>query len=560
MSACPPFRSALACWLLWSSLSACRSAEAWRADADEEVYGILAERRAEVGAKGEFSIEPPAESLRARLVAEAALGESAELSLDLVACLRVAAENSRDWQAERERLFDAALALTRTRWQYSVQTSATGEAKLDGKPASGGSHTETEGSLLSDLGLFKLLGIGAQLTANVGLDLLEAVGNGDAWDALSSASLNITQPLLRGFGREIVEEPLTQGERDVLYQVRSYERFRRTFAVNIAQRFFQVLEQVDRLKNEDANYANLTRLRERNEALAEAGRLTDIQVDQARQDELSAEDRLVAARRDLEQALDDFKFVLGLPIETHLVLEEGGLRSLAAWPALAEDLDEDRALGIGLEKRLDLANARGQAEDAERRVRVTADALRLGLDLQGGASVQSPRGEPASPALDDVEWNLSLGIDLPIDRIPERNAYRGALIDREAGRRALEASADRVTSELRDALRRLDAARASYRIQSGSVILAERRVESAALNLDAGRASTRDVLEAQESLLSAQNTLAAALTDTILAGLFLYRDMELIEVTERGLEVLVVDETDPGDEISPPDSDPGEQP
>ncbi len=528
----PPLRHVF----LLGFLAACRSADSWRADADNEVYPILEKRLAELGATRDFTIEPPADPLRARLQAASAAGSHEPLDLDLVGCLQVAAENSRDWQDQRELLFRSALDLTLERWNFSVQEKGTLGAFVSGKPG----QVESDGGFLSNLNLFKLLGIGTSITGNFGIDFIKDVGSGDTWDAISHFSLNITQPILRGFGADIVKEPLTQAERDVLYQARGYERFRRTFAVDIAQRFFQVLEQVDRLQNEEANHLNLTRLRERNEALAEAGRLTDIQVDQARQDEFSAEDRLVAARRDLDAALDDLKFTLGLPIGIELVLAENGLRSLEAWPALAEDLPEEVAVRLGLEKRLDHATARDRVDDATRGAHVAADALRMGLDFSGTALLSSAE-RPDQLRFNDVDYIASLNLDLPIDRIEERNVYRDSLITLEANRRAAEESADRVTSELRDALRRLDAARASFRIQSGSVVLAERRVESAVLNLEAGRASTRDVLEAQDSKLSAQNAVAGALTDTILAGLFLYRDMELLEVTPSGIEVLQVE-------------------
>jgi len=538
----PHLRVSLA--ILAGILVACRSPESWRSDADEEAYGILEDTRKTLGATDPFTIEPPIDSLRSRLLAEAEAGDARPLHLDLVDCLQVAAENSRDWQDQREALFRAALDLTLERWDFSVQEVGTLGAAAQGRPVQnpqpGEDDRTSSASFLSNLNLFKLLGIGTRITGDIGIDLLRDIGRGDGWDAVSHLSLNITQPILRGFGEDIVREPLTQAERDVLYQARSYERFRRTFAVSVAQSFFQVLERMDRLVNEEANYENLTRLRERNEALATAGRLTDIQVDQARQDELSAEDRLVAARRDLEGALDTFKAQLGLPIEVQLVLEESGQRTLDAWPALADTLPEEQAVRIGLERRLDHKTALDQVEDAQRRVHVAADALRMGFDLTSTASLDSPEGRPAGLRAADATWTVGLDIDLPIDRIPERNAYRSALIALEASRRSADESNDGVTAQLRDALRRLDAARASYRIQSGSVILAERRVESAALNLDAGRASTRDVLEAQESLLSAQNTLASALTDTILAGLFLYRDMELLEVDEDGIEILRV--------------------
>lgn len=515
--------------LLVALLGACKSAEEWGAHADREVGEILAERQRELGVEEAFVLERPPETLRTRLLAELAAGGEPALTLDFAGALAVAAENSRDWQDQRERLFRSALDLTLERWNYTVKEGGTLDAFVNGT----GDGAQSQG-FLSNLNLLKLLGWGTSFTGKIGLDFLKDVGSGNGWDAISHLSLNITQPILRGFGRAIVMEPLTQAERDVLYEARAYERFRRTFAVQVAQSFFRVLEQVDRLENEEANYKNLVTLRERNEAFAEAGRLTDIQVDQARQDEFRAQDRLISARRDLEGALDDFKFQLGLPIETKLTLEEGDQRRLEGWAGLRVDLDEEEVVPLALTRRLDHLTVVDQVEDAERGVVVAADALRLGLDLRAGAELESD-GRPFALHGDDIGWNLGLGVDLPIDRIPERNAYRRAKIARDAAVRALEESTDRVRSELRDDLRSFQAARASFEIQRGAVELAERRIESAVLNLEAGRASTRDVLEAQDDLLSAQNDLAGNLTDTVLAGLALYRDMELFEVGEDGI-------------------------
>jgi outer membrane protein TolC len=186
-----------------------------------------------------------------------------------------------------------------------------------------------------------------------------------------------------------------------------------------------VLEQLDRLRNEEANFENLTILRERNEALANAGRLTDIQVDQARQDELSAEDRVVAARRDLAASLDALKFDLGLPIDVDLVLEESGLRSLEAWPALAEDLPEDLVLAIGLERRLDHATFVDRVDDAARGAKVAADSLRTGLDFAGSAVIVSDPDDPGSLDADDIGPFLG-GVEMP----SRRQITRSSSLDR----------------------------------------------------------------------------------------------------------------------------------
>jgi outer membrane protein TolC len=67
------------------------------------------------------------------------------------------------------------------------------------------------------------------------------------------------------------------------------------------------------------------------------------------------------------------------------------------------------------------------------------------------------------------------------------------------------------------------------------VALAKRRVASTNLFLQAGRAQIRDLLEAQEDLISAQNALTAALVSYRVAELNIQRDMGVLEVNESGL-------------------------
>jgi outer membrane protein TolC len=224
-------------------------------------------------------------------------------------------------------------------------------------------------------------------------------------------------------------------------------------------------------------------------------------------------------------------------VEAEVAIDAAGLLELSAWPELELEFPETEVVEVALARRLDHLTNVDQVADAERRVHVAADALRPGLGFTTIVDGTSDRGSPLDYSGDDLDWRVSLELDLALDRLPERNAYRAALIVFEAARRAAEASADAIRSDLRESIRRLAAARETYDIQTGAVVLAERRVESAQLNLEAGRASTRDVLEAQEDLLGARNAASSALTDYILSGLSLYRDMELVRVTDEGLDV-----------------------
>ena len=99
----------------------------------------------------------------------------------------------------------------------------------------------------------------------------------------------------------------------------------------------------------------------------------------------------------------------------------------------------------------------------------------------------------------------------------------------------MQSSEDQVKLDIRNALRTLRQARESYKIQSQSLITAQRRVDSTQLFLQLGRAEIRDLLEAQEDLIDAQNALTAALVDYRIAELELQRDAGVLIVNERGL-------------------------
>lgn len=515
--------------LLLSVLAAggCMSADAYREDADREVYALIDARRRELFAEDEpFRIDPPVGSMRERLLN----GGRLESELALVECLRIGAENNREYQTRKEALYSAALDVTLERWRLQTQGFTTLSGAVDGS-----SHEADNLEVGGDAGLQRLLGNGARIAGSIGSSLFRVVSSGDGWDGLSVLALSFTQPLMRGSGERIIKEPLTQAERNLVYAVRSFERFRRTFAVDLATEFYDLLRTSDQVGNERRNYENLVRIRERNEALALAGRVDDIDLGQARQNELRSENELLALTGDYARRLDDFKLFLGLPIESEFQLDSTVLADLEQDDPVIDQLDPDRAVRLALAERLDFKTTLDRLEDQVRRVYIDADALRPGLTLAANFDAETEEGKSLRFRSRNTRWSVGLDLDLPIERVIERNVYRQSLIDLQAQKREVERQADEIDTRLRDALRNARIARESYVIQRGAVALAERRVESATLRLEAGRAETRDLLEAQASLVSAQNAATSALIRFTLERLDLYRDLELLRVDENGM-------------------------
>ena len=171
-------------------------------------------------------------------------------------------------------------------------------------------------------------------------------------------------------------------------------------------------------------------------------------------------------------------------------------------------------------------------------ITVTDDrGRRPGTNVPAPVATNGAEGRPLDFDLDDVTGSLALELDLPIDRLAERNAYRAALISLQATERDALDLADDIRGQLRAALREALATVETNAIQRGAVVLAERRVESTALRMAAGRADTRDILEAQEDLLAAQNAATSTLINFWMARYDLYLDMESLRVEETGIRI-----------------------
>ena len=521
--------------LLLSALAAlllggCRSAEGWKEDADRDAYKLVRSRRAQLGAgDGTFTIEPDPDSLRQRILR----GEVSEPApLTLVQCLDIAAENSREYQDQKESLYLAALDLTLERWDFEVHKIGVLAATVEGT----GDTAETATGD-ANLGLSKLLGTGALIIGDIGLNLSRSLTSGDSWNPIGDLGLAITQPLLRGSGSAIVEENLTQAERDLVYAARTFERFRRTFAFDVASRYYALLDTQDAVRNQEVNYQNLVALSQRNAALTEAGRLSDIEAGQARQNELRSRDNLLRETAQFERQADNFRIFLGLPPSAPISFDMSELDRLGALNLAPIEIDAEAATAFALTARLDYLNTVDQSADSVRKVNVAEDALRAGLALVAEWDNSSEPGKPGQFNFQDSTWSVGALLDLPIDELPERNAYRASLINREVALRAAELSADQISAELRDELRETKSRLESWEIQKNAVDLAARRIESIDLKLQAGRADTRDLLEAQESLLQAKNAASTSLIDYNLSRLALFRDLELLRVDENGFHV-----------------------
>ncbi|MDI6447957.1 TolC family protein [Anaerobaca lacustris] len=582
----------------------CRSPEQHRRKADEVGSKIVAEKQTEaIGRTEPFSIERPSDILRRKLVegqdlpysSPASLGTdrldpiphwpdlddrpqgvsdgpdmavvpNKPVKLSLIDALQVGAGNNREYQSFKEDVFRAALSLDLTRNDFRNIFRAQADSRLSTDTT--GDETVTTLDSGGTLGLTRNFMNGLSISSAVAVDLLNVLTQGGSSSLGLSSDTSVSIPLLRGAGRHIVSEPLTQAERNVIYAIWEFERYKRTFAVRIAQDYFGVLQDMDSVTNARDNYRSAITSARWTRRRADAGRITQVEVDQALQRELGARNSWIRTQEQLKNRLDSFKSQLGLPPDALIELDPNDLVQLRtqsdeivkemretsdagseeAPPADAEvvlqpatyedagpyEIDASRAIQLALENRRDLQVANGDVYDAQRRVVVRADALRAGLTL-GGEARFADTDDDGSLRFEGGRYAALLSLDLPVERTAERNAFRNSLIDLERATRSVQQLEDQIKLSIRGQLRTLLESRESIKINAQQVVVAEKRVRSATLFLEAGRAQIRDLLEAQDALLLAQNQLTAAVVNYRIAELQLQRDLGLLEVNEKGL-------------------------
>ena len=594
-------------------VSGCRSAQDWRRQADARGRENLEAAQLEVTGRVEpLVIETPSETLRRRLLLDqhlatgdaASLGirdlpkglywepekrlldghegqmpeigefsvkaDGAALEIGLLDAVRIAAYNSRDYQASKESLYQTALALdledNEFRSIFSSVLSGNVSTFRSGVDGRTGAHGEDAG-----LGVSRKLSNGVKFSSAVAVNLAGML-TGDratAWGSLADTSVSI--PLLRGAGRLVNLESLTQAQRNLLYAVRTFEQKKRDFAVSISESYLSLLLAKRRRQNEDDNYKRVIVSTRRSRRMADASRLSQSEFDQSHQSELSARASWISACQSYESTLDAFKMTLGLPPDARITPRDSDLAALQdyvekfAKTELGEyDMGEkgkpleleapasvdagemkvatDLAIEMAFTNRDDFVSFRDRIEDAQRKLLIAEDRLRAEVTLGGSASMlekaNSSTGRTGSDhaPLKPRNWtgNALLTVDLPIERTAERNSYRNALIAMEQAVRAYQSEEDALKRTIRQDMRQLSQTREQLKIQFVAVQLAERRVRNQDLLMQAGRADMTVVLDSQAALVSAQNSLYSAITNYRGQELELQRDLGVLDVTVDG--------------------------
>src|SRR5256885_2189769 len=391
------------------TLAGCTAAH-YRRSADKEAYRLIREKTAFVtNMEPHFTIEQVTQinlTLPATHETNGFLGDAAQAEigagiLSLDKALEFAVKYSRTYQQRKELLYLTALSLSLARHQFTPMFSAGDAAAYTVTTLPRlGLNSENEIVVLNDhfteTRLFEnrsLVGVDwlirdiGRITAAFTTDFIRFV-SGDPRAAVDSQlAATFTRPLLRDAGFKTDIENLTQAERDLLYGVRDFVRFRKDFTVQTASAYYGVLGNRDAVRNSFLNFQSSRKAADRTRDLAAEGRTTQSDLGRIEQQELSAETAWVNAIRTYQRALDDFKIQIGIAVEARIVLDDKELEQLKVHHPKVNVND---AIRIALAARLDYQNAKNRQDDSARKVALAADQFKPQLDFVARGALNSP--------------------------------------------------------------------------------------------------------------------------------------------------------------------------
>ncbi len=455
------------------------------------------------------------------------IGREDVTQLSLQDVLRYAFRHARRFQTAKEDLYLAALALTLERHLWSPRFLGNIETQY----ANYGQIRDFDHAMqaVANVAVQQRLPYGGEVTARVINTLMRDLGRRITTGESGQIILEANVPLLRGAGRA-ASESRYQAERNLIYATRAFERFRRTFAVDVANAYIGLMLQRQLVANAKKSYRSFLAGYERTQALFEAGWVIELEAQRAQQELLSAWNSVVDAEETYQRQLDQFKILIGMPTTTPVDIVTKEL------PWEVPTISEVEVIRIATHSRLDLINDRDAIDDAKRGVSVARNNLLPDLNLRGNVTYDTNPGETNMYHFEHerATWRGFMDLELPLDRVSERNQYRRSQITLRRAQRRYDLSEDEIRAEVRSARRRIDLALTTLSIQRESMELAERRREAAEFRFQRGLVSNREVVDAENFLLRARNTYARAQSTLLQAILAFYRDAGMIRVDDEG--------------------------
>jgi len=329
-------------------------------------------------------------------------------------------------------------------------------------------------------------------------------------------SLTLTQPLLKNFGIDVnaTKINIARNNRNI-----SLQQFRnQVFGVvsEVQSSYWDLAAAIENLEVNRRSLKLAQELLEINKAKVKAGVLAPLEIVAAEAEVASREEGVIVAENLIKSVEDRLRRVMNLPKDVQMW--ERPIKP-ADKPALADQrFSEEESLKRALELRPEYLQAKFDLTNKEIYRKYTRNQLFPSLNLQasGGLNGIGDKFHDAFRELrggDYYSYGVGLVLEVPLGNRSARGEYTKASLDQEKSKTNLANLEQKITVEIRQAIRQIDTNRKRIDATEKARILAEKKLEVEQKKLSVGMSTNFEVLRTQRDLIEAETNWIRALLD-----------------------------------------------
>lgn len=331
----------------------------------------------------------------------------------------------------------------------------------------------------------------------------------------SAPQITLTQPLLKNFGVDVNR-----------IQIRIARNNRAVSREALRQRMDQVIASVQTaywglvFARENLGVQEEARRVARdlvtlNEARVRAGVGAPVEITQAKAEEAARASDVIAAEKALHDAEDQLRVVMNLP-------QAGDWTSpiLPADPPSSEPVQVNlqEAVSQAIQKRPELVTAKTDITNKKLNLQLAKNQLLPDLSLQGTLALQGLDTTYGADIRrvgsgDFYSYTAGLVLTIPIGNRVAKAAYLNARLQEDQAETSLRNIELQITSQVREAVRRIEADLKRIDATRAARTLAEEQLRVERKRLEAGVSTTYQVVQLERDLATARANEIKALTD-----------------------------------------------
>lgn len=316
--------------------------------------------------------------------------------------------------------------------------------------------------------------------------------------------VTITQPLLRGLGKDITTDSVQSADAAHKTSLRNVYQTRVNTVLETISVYYDAIRQMEMLHLYEKMAERLQGHAEIARAKEKVGVSTPMDTYRAEIPLREVQDAMIMASQSFQDAKDRMKLLLTLPQNTELELVIPEIPEI-------QELSLDDATETALNKRIEIEQMNQALAEAQRKAVITKHNILPDLNLvlgYGRYDTSDTMGKSMGFDLDRYSLSLQAGTD--IFRTAERASYQQSLLNIKMLDMNIESRKEDIKRQVRKQWLALREAARRINIRQSQIKQGEEKIALAEVKFAHQMADNFDIIEAEKELQNARSNLLAA--------------------------------------------------